>query len=185
MVSVIQVCELASNIRMDALILLASCMTYTTAVFTVKNSWWWTEELSEICRVLFQKEIWEISTASWFYCKNLSWCMVTWTSKSFYLLWYQRTQPIPITKTKNPIGVCISLRSVSSWYGLYTRGQLSPLFTIPSLSLSLSHSSPRPSLSVSSWSLLATLGQLSLLSWTPSLQNNQSFSDPLHRHCGQ
>jgi len=24
-------------------------------VYTVKNSWWWTEELSETCRVLFQK----------------------------------------------------------------------------------------------------------------------------------
>jgi len=37
----------------------ASCrqtgMTYTIAVCTVKNSWWWTEELSETCRVLFQK----------------------------------------------------------------------------------------------------------------------------------
>ena len=30
-------------------------MTYTTVVFTVKNSWWWTKELSETCRVLFQK----------------------------------------------------------------------------------------------------------------------------------
>jgi hypothetical protein len=41
------------------LILLASCqqtcMTYTIAVCTVKNSWWWTEELSETCRVSFQK----------------------------------------------------------------------------------------------------------------------------------
>ena len=26
-----------------------------TAVCTVKNSWWWTEELSKTCRVLFQK----------------------------------------------------------------------------------------------------------------------------------
>ena len=36
------------------LILLASCqqtcMTYTIGVCTVKNSWWWTEELSETCR---------------------------------------------------------------------------------------------------------------------------------------
>jgi len=41
------------------LILLASwqqtCMTYTIAVCTVKNSWWWTQELSETCKVLFQK----------------------------------------------------------------------------------------------------------------------------------
>jgi hypothetical protein len=28
---------------------------HTIAVFTVKKSWWWTEELSETCRVLFQK----------------------------------------------------------------------------------------------------------------------------------
>jgi hypothetical protein len=30
-------------------------MTYTIAVFTVKNSWWWTKELSETCRVSFQE----------------------------------------------------------------------------------------------------------------------------------
>jgi len=28
-----------------------TCITYTIAVCTVKNSWWWTEELSETCRV--------------------------------------------------------------------------------------------------------------------------------------
>jgi len=32
-----------------------TCMTYTTAVCTVKNSWWWTEELSETCRISFQE----------------------------------------------------------------------------------------------------------------------------------
>jgi hypothetical protein len=31
-----------------------TCMTYTIAMCTVKN-WWWTEELSETCRVSFQK----------------------------------------------------------------------------------------------------------------------------------
>jgi len=43
----------------SVLILLASCrhtyMTYTIAVCTVKNSLLWIEELSETCRVLFQK----------------------------------------------------------------------------------------------------------------------------------
>jgi len=61
-VYVIQVCwQLASRIRSElssVLILLWSCqqicMTYTTAVCTVKNSWWWTEERSEKCRILFQ-----------------------------------------------------------------------------------------------------------------------------------
>ena len=81
MVYVIQVCwQLASRIRTSALILLASFMTYkyTIAVCTVKNSWWWTEELSETCRVLFQKWNWEISASSWFYYKNLSRCTVNW-----------------------------------------------------------------------------------------------------------
>ena len=55
MVYVIQVCwQLASRIRTSCdLILLASCMTYTIVVCTVKNSWWWTEELSETCRVSY------------------------------------------------------------------------------------------------------------------------------------
>jgi len=30
-------------------------MTYTIAVCTVKNPRWWTEELSETCRVSLQK----------------------------------------------------------------------------------------------------------------------------------
>jgi hypothetical protein len=42
------------------LILLESClktrMTYTIAMCTVNNSWWWTKELSETCRVPFQNK---------------------------------------------------------------------------------------------------------------------------------
>ena len=33
-----------------------TCMTYTITVCTVKNSCWWTEKLSETCRVLFQNK---------------------------------------------------------------------------------------------------------------------------------
>ena len=44
----------------SVLILLSSCQqtctTYTIAMYTVKNSWWWTDELSETCRVLFQNK---------------------------------------------------------------------------------------------------------------------------------
>ena len=47
------------NWTSSILILLArclqTCMTYTIAVCTVKNSWWWTEELSVTCRVSFQE----------------------------------------------------------------------------------------------------------------------------------
>jgi hypothetical protein len=32
---------------------LQTCMTYTIPVCTVKNPWWWTEELSETCTVSF------------------------------------------------------------------------------------------------------------------------------------
>ena len=46
------------------LILLVSCqqncMTYTIAVCTVINSWWWTEELSETFRVLLQNKFEEL-----------------------------------------------------------------------------------------------------------------------------
>ena len=54
------------------LILFASCqqtsMTYIIVVCTVKNSWWWREELSQTCRVSFQKKKKrEISASSWFY----------------------------------------------------------------------------------------------------------------------
>jgi len=51
--------KLRAESGLSVLILLTSCqqtcMTYTIAVCTVKNSSWWTEELSETCRVLFQK----------------------------------------------------------------------------------------------------------------------------------
>ena len=33
-----------------------TCMIYTIAACAVKNSWRWTEELSETCRVLFQNK---------------------------------------------------------------------------------------------------------------------------------
>ena len=49
-----------------------TCMTYTIAVCTVKNSWWWTEELSEKCRVSFQEYFWVISASSWFYFEKFN-----------------------------------------------------------------------------------------------------------------
>ena len=55
-----------------------TCMTYTCSVCTMKNSWWWTEELSKTCRVSFQKQIWEVSASRWFYFKNNTWENVVW-----------------------------------------------------------------------------------------------------------
>jgi len=51
-----------------------TCMTYTIAVCTVKNSWWWTEELSETCRVLLQNKFEKLVHLvgfiiwSWYHC---------------------------------------------------------------------------------------------------------------------
>jgi hypothetical protein len=56
-------CTLSNGIcsSSSSRILLESClqtfMTYTIAECTVNNSWWWTEELSETCRVSFQNKI--------------------------------------------------------------------------------------------------------------------------------
>jgi hypothetical protein len=58
-----------------------TCMTYTIAVCTVKNSWWWKEELSETCRISFQKNKFEkLVLLVGFIVWNLSCCMVTWMS---------------------------------------------------------------------------------------------------------
>jgi len=62
------------NLECSILILLTShqymCMTYTIAVCTVENSWWWTEELSETCRISFQNKILRNSASSRFYYKK-------------------------------------------------------------------------------------------------------------------
>jgi hypothetical protein len=67
MVYIIQVCgrlSSSSRIRTELrfiliLLLLESClqtcMSYTIAECRVNNSWWWTEELSETCRISFPK----------------------------------------------------------------------------------------------------------------------------------
>jgi hypothetical protein len=54
-VYVTQVCrQFLSRIPLESC--LQICMTYTTAECTVNISWWWTEELSETCRVSFQNK---------------------------------------------------------------------------------------------------------------------------------
>ena len=70
--------------ELEHLLLLASCrqscMTYTIVVCAVKNSWWWTEELSETCTVSFQNKSFEkFAHVVGFIIKNLSRCTVTWT----------------------------------------------------------------------------------------------------------
>ena len=43
---------------------------HTGLLFTVKNDWWWTQELSKTCRVSFQNKIWDIGASSCFYYKK-------------------------------------------------------------------------------------------------------------------
>jgi len=59
-------------------ICLQTCMTYTIAVCTVKNSRLCTEEMSKTCTLSFQSKIVKISASSWFYYKDLPRSMVTW-----------------------------------------------------------------------------------------------------------
>ena len=72
----------AGSGQSSVLILLTSrqqtCMTYTIAMCTVLHSWWWTQELSETCRVYSKNKFWDISASSWFYYKNLGTCHSMW-----------------------------------------------------------------------------------------------------------
>ena len=73
------------------------------AACRVIDSWWWTEKLSETCRILFQKYvyIWEISASRWFYYKNISRCTVLWMSKSCW--WLAHILPITLVELP-PLG---------------------------------------------------------------------------------
>jgi len=73
-----------------------TCMTYTIAVCTVKNSWWWTEELSETCK-FFMKKFNKLVRLVGFIIRMLISCLLTtgtrylanvhWASK-----WLRSTQ---------------------------------------------------------------------------------------------
>jgi len=90
--------QLASRIRMErsdaARKLSANRMTYAIAVFTVKNSWWWKEELSETCRISFQNKFEKLVhlggfiyekyfntfTISYYFCTSIT---LTWFAHIF------------------------------------------------------------------------------------------------------
>jgi hypothetical protein len=81
-------CTNFSNLFWNSiLILLASClqtcMTYTIAVRTVKNSWWWTEELSEICRFSFQNKFEKLVHLAGFIVRILLFCSRTLHARIF------------------------------------------------------------------------------------------------------
>ena len=59
------------------------------AVYTVLDSRWCTENLSEKRRVLYQKQTWETSGSRWFSYKNTSRCAVLWMSNMRQFSFYQ------------------------------------------------------------------------------------------------
>jgi hypothetical protein len=59
-----------------------TCITYTIAVCTVKNSWWWTEELSKTCRACFQNKFEKLVHLVCFIIRTLSRCTVAWMPRS-------------------------------------------------------------------------------------------------------
>jgi len=60
----------------------SSILILLAAVCTVKNSWWWKEELSETCRVSFQDKFEKSVHLVGFIVRNLSQRTVTWMSNS-------------------------------------------------------------------------------------------------------
>ena len=89
-------------------------MTYTTAVCTVKISWWWTEELSETCTVLFQKYIWEISASSWFYYMNSPCSFIACTGTTLHLTLPQSSVTTHCSCMKPRIGMSLFCVAKSS-----------------------------------------------------------------------
>ena len=84
MVYVIEV--MLTACEQEHFILLASCqqtcMTYTTAVCTVKNSWWWTGDLSETCRVSFQNKFEKLVHLLGFITRMFRW--LVWPSSGWW-----------------------------------------------------------------------------------------------------
>jgi len=73
-----RVCE--KLVRLMRMILFASCSqtgkTYAIAACTVKYSWWWTEKLSETCRVSFQNKTERLVHLVGFITRNLLRCTI-------------------------------------------------------------------------------------------------------------
>ena len=75
-----------------------TCMTHTIAMFTVLNSWWWTEELSETCSV-YPKNKFEKSVH-----------LVGFIIRSFYLFWQEFLGGSQNYEKRTLAESCLSLR---------------------------------------------------------------------------
>jgi hypothetical protein len=85
---------------------LQTCMTYTIAEITVNNSWWWTEKLSEICRVSFQNKVEKLVR------------LVGFVIRKFYIIHRAR---LNTTNTTNTIHITTILLGHAWWKFLCIR----------------------------------------------------------------
>ena len=60
---------------------LTGLLTYGTAVCAVKNSWWWTEELSETCRVYSKNKFEKLLHLVGFIIRKTEWPAATWSTR--------------------------------------------------------------------------------------------------------
>jgi hypothetical protein len=63
------------------------------AVYTVLDSWWWTVNLSDTCRVLYHNKFEKSVYLVGFSYKNISRCAVLWMSNKKYTLHLALPQP--------------------------------------------------------------------------------------------
>jgi len=94
---------------------LQTCMIYTIAVCIVKNSWWWTEELYETCRVSFQNKFEKLVHLVGFIISIYSIVLfVTQACLEIILKWITLNTP-------NKRGTQSHCTELPHWFLIYTR----------------------------------------------------------------
>jgi len=69
-----------------------TCMTYIPLLCVQwKNSWWWTEELSETCRVLFQNKFEKLVHLVGFIIRTVTLCLTGYLLGVHYVVWGTNT----------------------------------------------------------------------------------------------
>ena len=118
MVYVIQVCWQLASRRSLLASCQQTCMTYTITVCAVKNSWWWTEELSETCRFSFQNKFEKLMHLVVYYKKPLTYAQIFAAQsvrdvQQFFLYSWFRASWLWIHKIQQDATVCMHLFTAS------------------------------------------------------------------------
>ena len=101
---------------------LQTCMTYTIGVCTV-NSWWWTEEPSETCRVSIQNKFEKLVHLVGFIIRDLR--QITETTDTYWTLFEVLVYKLPIMRGKCNISYMTRLTVARTvrWITLVTQPQ--------------------------------------------------------------